>query len=277
MNSGEFSRKPDSEEQALNLNPKDILCSEYLPNARVIEWSLKARNVPSVINIALNTLAEKGARFLSGFQSIDWNENTILVGGFIDLSASKIKAEDIGNLLKDINGVLEVKVSDQTFDGLIIDTLHFPLRVSGERSFTFRVETFGGILKRLYDKFGTGAAVILYEMGMAAGESKAKSIMKKYHTDKLKILKLVLAERAAKGWCIAEVEEFGSKRIVFKVRELFECLPFQGKQENAVSQFFRGYLTGLLRQILNKDVSVTEAECIAKGDAACRFVVEVKG
>jgi predicted hydrocarbon binding protein len=277
MSSGEFSRKPDSEKQASNLNPKDILCLEYLPNARVVEWSLKARNVPNVFNIALNTLAEKGARFLSGFQSINWNENTIVMGGFVDLSASKIKTEDITSLLKNIDGVLDINVSDQMFDGLIIDTLHFPLKVSGERSLTFRVETFGGILRRLYDKFGTGAAVILYEMGVAAGESKAKSIMKKYRMDKQKMLRLILAERAAKGWCIAEVEEFSSKRVVFKVRELFECLPFQGKQENAVSQFFRGYLTGLLRQMLNKDVSVTEAECIAKGDAACKFAAEVKG
>ncbi|MEM3713310.1 MAG: V4R domain-containing protein, partial [Thermoproteota archaeon] len=173
--------------------------------------------------------------------------------------------------------VLEVNTSEQTFDGLIIDTLHFPLQVSGERSFTFRVETFGGILKRLYDKFGTGAAVILYEMGVAAGESKAKSMIKKHRLDKLKMIKLTMAERAAKGWCIAEVAEFSSKNVTLMVKDLFECLPFKGKQENSVSQFFRGYLAGLLRQIFNKDVTVTEVECVAKGDAACKFVAEVKG
>ncbi|MBO3840065.1 MAG: V4R domain-containing protein [Thermoproteota archaeon] len=266
-----------SNEKQIKLNPKDLLCLEYLPNAKVVEWSLKARNLPKIFPLALNTLAEKGVRFLSGFQSIDWNENTMMVGGFIDLTNSKLKVEDMKNLLKSIDGVLEVNVSEQTFDGLVIDTLHFPLKVSGERSFTFRVETFGGILKRLYDKFGTGAAVILYEMGVAAGESKAKSIVKKYRLDKSKMLNLIMAERAAKGWCLAEVTEFSSKKVTLIVRELFECLPFQGKQENSVSQFFRGYLTGLLRQIFNKDVFVTEVECIAKGDAACKFITEVKG
>ncbi|MEM1557218.1 MAG: V4R domain-containing protein [Thermoproteota archaeon] len=263
-------------EKQVKLNPKELLCLEYLPNAKVVEWSLKARNIPKIFSLSLNTLAEKEVRFLSGFQSIDWNENSLLMGGFIDLTHSKLKAEDIKNLLRGIDGVLEINVSEQTFDGLVIDTLHFPLRVSGERSFTFRVETFGGILKRLYDKFGTGAAVILYEMGVAAGESKAKSIIKKYRLDKLKTLKLIMAERAAKGWCLAEVTEFSSKKITLMVKELFECMPFQGKQENAVSQFFRGYLTGLLRQIFNKDVSVTEVECIAKGDAACKFIAEIK-
>ncbi|MDW8033395.1 MAG: V4R domain-containing protein [Nitrososphaerota archaeon] len=262
--------------EALKLNPKEVLCYEYLPNAKVIEWSLKSKNIPKILNIALNILADKGVRFLSGFQSINRDDNTVIIGGFIDISDSKIKAEDIKNILKNVEGVIEVNISDQTFDGLIIDTLHFPLQVSGERSFTFRVETFGGILKRLYDKFGTGAAVILYEMGVAAGESKARSIMKKYRLDKSKILKLIMAERAAKGWCISEVVEFSSRNVILVVRDLFECLPFKGKQENAVSQFFRGYLTGLLRQIFNKDVTVTEVECVAKGDASCKFNVEVK-
>ncbi|MBO3769542.1 MAG: V4R domain-containing protein [Thermoproteota archaeon] len=260
------------------LNPKEVLCLEYLPNAKVIEWSVKAKNLPKVFNNILNALAERDVRFLSGFQSIDWNENTLLLGGFIDISASEIRTvEDLRNLLKNIEGVLEINTSEQTFDGLIIDTLHFPLQVAGERSFTFRVETFGGILKRLYDKFGTGAAVILYEMGVAAGESKAKSMMKKHRLDKLKMLKLTMAERAAKGWCIAEVTEFTSKNVTLVVKELFECLPFKDKQENAVSQFFRGYLAGLLRQLFNKDVAVTEVECVAKGDATCKFIAEVKG
>jgi len=262
--------------EALRFNPKEVLCLEYLPNIKVVEWSLKARNLPKVFTLILNKLAEKEVRFLSGFQSINWDENTIVTGGFVDISASKIKAEDLKNLLKSIDGVLEVNVSEQTFDGLIIDTLHFPLQVSGERSFTFRVETFGGILERLYDRFGTGAAVILYEMGVAAGESKAKSVLKKYRLDRLKTLKLIMAERAAKGWCIADVVEFDSKRVTLVVKELFECMSFKGKQESVASHFFRGYLTGLLRQIFNKDVSVTEVECIAKGDASCKFVAEIK-
>jgi predicted hydrocarbon binding protein len=265
------------EKKQLKPIPKDVLCAEYLPNIKVVEWSLKARNAPNMLTSVINALGEKGVRFLSGFQSIDWNENVLLIGGFIDVSASKIKIEDIKKTLEKIEGVLMVNIHDDTFDGLIIDKLHFPLRVSGERSFTFRVETFGSMLARLYERFGTGAAVILYEMGIAAGESKAKSVTKKYRLDKLKTLKLILEERSAKGWCMAEIVEFSSKKVMLVVNDLFECVPFKGKQENAVSQFFRGYLTGICRQIYGKDISVTETECVAKGDAACKFMVEAKG
>lgn len=258
------------------LNPKEVLCSEYHPNAKVVELSLKTRNVPGMMTTIMNILSEKGARFLSGFQIIDPNENTFLLGGFIDLSASKIKSEDFGKLLRNVEGVLEVNVHDEMFNGLIIDELHFPLQVSGERSFTLRVDSFGVVLKRLYEKFGTGAAVILYEIGVAAGESKAKSVMKKHRIDKLSILKLIMAERSAKGWCLAEVEDFSSKKVTLKVNDLFECMPFKGKQDNAVSQFFRGYLAGICRLICGKEVSVTETECIAKGDPVCKFNIKVK-
>lgn len=276
MAGGASSQNPGEEKQVLKLNPKDVLCSEHLPNAKIIEWSIKARNAPGIIAPIMNTLTEKGCGFLSGFQSIDWNENTILMGGFIDLSASKLRAEDIKKALEKIKGVLEVNIYEEMFDGLIIDGLHFPLRVSGERSFTLRVETFGGILKRLYEKFGTGAAVILYEMGVTAGESKAKSIAKKYRLDKLSSLRLMMAERSAKGWCRAEVAEFNNRRATIIVSDLFECMPFKGKQDNAVSQFFRGYLAGIFSQLYNKSVSVTEVECVAKGNPACKFIVETK-
>lgn len=270
---GEQSSSPNREKQ---LNPKNVLCSEYYPNARIVEWSLKARNVPKIMATIMNTLSEKEVRFLSGFQSIDPNENTFLIGGFLDLSTSKIKAEDVGEILRGVEGVLEVNIHDKMFDGLIIDELHFPLQVSGERSFTFRVETFGGILKRLYEKFGTGAAVILHEMGVAAGEGRAKSAVKKHRMDKLSILKLIMAERSAKGWCLAEVEDFSSKKAMLTVNDLFECMPFKGKQDRAVSQFFRGYLAGICRILFGKEVSVTEVECVAKGNPVCKFNIQVK-
>jgi predicted hydrocarbon binding protein len=146
--------------------------------------------------------------------------------------------------------------------------------VGGERSFTLRVESFGAILKRLYEKFGTGAAVILYEMGIGMGESKFKSIVSKYHVDKQTAVKLILAERSAKGWCIAQLEDYDRNGAIIVTRELFECLPFKNSQERPISQFFRGYLAGMFQQIYGRSVSVTEVECIAKGDNACKFIIQ---
>ncbi|MBO3768829.1 MAG: hypothetical protein JTT15_00245, partial [Candidatus Brockarchaeota archaeon] len=131
------------------------------------------------------------------------------------------------------------------------------------------------ILKRLYEKFGTGAAVILYEMGLGMGESKFKSVVSKYRVDKQTAVKIILAERSAKGWCIAQLENFNKNGAVIVAKELFECLPFRDNQERPISQFFRGYLAGVFQQLYGKNVNVIETECIAKGDSSCRFIVQV--
>jgi predicted hydrocarbon binding protein len=261
----------------VKLNPKEVLCAEYCPDSKLIEISVKIRNIPGAFTTVIKTLYERKIRLCSGFHTVSREGDTALIGAFIDISHSDVQAKDIVRELESLDEVLEVNVSENVFNSMIIDSLHFPLLVSGERSFTFRVETFGSIVESLYEKFGTGAAVVLYQMGVSAGEDKARNVLNNYRMDKLDVLRLILAERTAKGWCVAEVEEFNDRGATLTVRELFECLPFKGRKEEAFSQFFRGYLAGIFENILNTSVSVTEVECIAKGDPACKFIVQARG
>ncbi|MGB9717445.1 MAG: V4R domain-containing protein [Thermoproteota archaeon] len=271
------NRDSREEKQSVKHNPKEVLCAEHFPDAEPIEISVKMRNAPGVFTRVVKTLYERRVKLFSGFYTVSREGDTVLIGAFIDISNSNAQAEDIARELESLEGVLEVIFSEKRFNKLVIDSLHFPLLVSGERSFTFRVETFGRIVESLYEKFGTGAAVVLYQMRVSAGEDKARNVLNKYRMDKLEALKLILAERTAKGWCMAEAEEFNAKGATLIVRELFECLPFKGRKEEAFSQFFRGYLAGIFENILNTGVSVTEVECIAKGDPACKFIVQAKG
>ncbi|MBO3799996.1 MAG: hypothetical protein FGF52_02925 [Candidatus Brockarchaeota archaeon] len=252
--------------------PKDFLCEAYLPRSKLAEFYLKLKS--SSLEKVTKMLLEKKIVEIYGFQNLDLEKGEIIKGFLADISGSNEDARDIAESLKNINGVLEVKFSDNSLDGLIIDELFFPLMVGGERSFTLRVESFGAILKRLYEKFGTGAAVILYEMGLGMGESKFKSVVNKYHVDKQTAVKIILAERSAKGWCISQLEGYGKNGAVIVVRELFECLPFKNNQERPISHFFRGYLTGIFQQAYGKSVNVTEVECIAKGESFCKFIIQ---
>ncbi|MBO3833170.1 MAG: hypothetical protein FGF51_07315, partial [Candidatus Brockarchaeota archaeon] len=222
------------------LNPKEVLCAEQHHDAKLIEISVKMRRMPGVFTKVVKTLYERRVGLFSGFHTVSREDGTALIGAFIDISKSDVQAKDIATDLESIEGVLEVNVSDERFNELMIDSLHFPLLVSGERSFTFRVETFGRIVESLYEKFGTGAAVVLYQMGVSAGEDKAMSVLNKHSMNRPEALKLILAERTAKGWCMAEVAKFNSDGATLIVRELFECLPFKGKKGEAFSQFFRG-------------------------------------
>ncbi|MEM2945335.1 MAG: V4R domain-containing protein [Thermoproteota archaeon] len=265
-----------SGEKIEKLNPKEVLCAEQHPDAELIEISVKMRKTPGVFTNVVKTLYERRVKLFSGFHTVSREGDTVLIGAFIDISNSDAQAKDIVKDLESIEGVLEVNFSEKGFNGLMIDNLHFPLLVSGERSFTFRVETFGRIVESLYEKFGTGAAVVLYQMGVSAGEDKVRNVLNKHRMSKLDVLKLILAERTAKGWCMAEVVEFNSEGATLIVRELFECLPFKGKKGEAFSQFFRGYLAGVFEHVLNTSVSVVEAECIAKGDPTCKFIIQAR-
>ncbi|MEM2050388.1 MAG: V4R domain-containing protein [Thermoproteota archaeon] len=265
-----------SGEKIEKLNPKEVLCAEQHPDAELIEISVKMRKTPGVFTNVVKTLYERRVKLFSGFHTVSREGDTVLIGAFIDISNSDAQAKDIVKDLESIEGVLEVNFSEKGFNGLMIDNLHFPLLVSGERSFTFRVETFGRIVESLYEKFGTGAAVVLYQMGVSAGEVKVRNVLNKHRMSKLDVLKLILAERTAKGWCMAEVVEFNSEGATLIVRELFECLPFKGKKGEAFSQFFRGYLAGVFEHVLNTSVSVVEAECIAKGDPTCKFIIQAR-
>ncbi|MDW8033393.1 MAG: V4R domain-containing protein [Nitrososphaerota archaeon] len=264
------------EKGPLNKYPKELLCGEYRADGKIIEVSLRVKNAPFVMRNVLNIFTEKGIKIISGFIT-QVEENLFQIGLFLDVSNLKDGITDFIGEIRKTKDIIDVVVSQESFDGMVVDTIHFPLTAFDEKSFTFRVETFGSILAKLYEKFGTGAAVILYEMGSIAGESKVKSIYKKRRMDKSTILKLIMAERIAKGWCVPEIVDFSSKGAIIVAHELFECLYFKGKQDKSMSHFFRGYLAGIFRQLFNKEASVSEVECIAKGDDTCKYVIEVKG
>ncbi|MGQ9479660.1 MAG: V4R domain-containing protein [Thermoproteota archaeon] len=253
--------------------PKNIMCEEYIPKAKLVEFYLRFKNDCS--DSVTKIIREKNVIEICGFQNLDIESGEIVKGFIADISKSNEDADSIAKSLQNLDGFVEASFSDNVLNGLIIDRLFFPLLVGGERSFTLRVESFGAILKRLYEKFGTGAAVILYEMGISLGESKIKGVLSRYGVDKQTALKIVLAERSAKGWCMAELEDFNSREAVVVVRELFECMLFRNGQNKPVSQFFRGYLAGLFQYVYGKEVSITETRCIAKGDDACTFTIQV--
>ena len=256
--------------------PRDLLCSVFSPDRRLVEFVVKLKNVPGAIARVSNRLAEKGINILSGFHTAHPTEESGIWSFFVDLTKADVEPEEVVKRIGELNVALDVKFFEAKFDGLIIDDLHFPLMILGERSAVVKVETFGDMFGRLYETFGSGAAVILYEMGVSAGENKAKSVVEKYGANGLRALQIILAERVAKGWGIPDIAEFDEKRLgaIIKVQDLFECLPFRGKHKESRSHFFRGYLTGVFNQLFHKEASTTEVECVAKGDASCKFTIK---
>lgn len=256
-------------------NPKEVLVSTYHPGRKLAKFSVKIKNAPGAIAEVSKTLAKMGVNILLGFHIANPAEEEARWSFFVDLTGLDAKPEELVKQVKGLGAVLEVSVTEAKFDGLIIDD-SFPLLASGERSLVLRVETWGEIYGRLLEKFGSGAGVILYEMGVSAGENKAQWVVERYGVNGLNALQIILAERTAKGWGIPNLAGFNEKKFeaTIKVQDLFECLPFKGKHKEAKSHFFRGYLTGAFKKLFNKEVATTEVECVAKGDLNCKFIIK---
>ena len=256
---------------------KDVFCSAYSEDGKLIQFAVRLKDVPGAMAEVANLLYRRGVNILHGFHTVFPDQAEAIWGFFADIKNLTVEAERLREEMENLGSVIDVKTSGPIIDGLIVDELHFPLMVLNERSVLFKVRTIMESFKRLCEKFGSGASFILYEMGRAAGEGKAKRILMEYGLDKYTSLKLILAERAAKGWGVPEIEMFDDERMeaVIKVHELFECISSRGANREARSQFFRGYLAGLFGYLFNKPVSVTETECISKGDEICKFVCKV--
>ena len=260
----------------LNRYPKDIFCELYSPDRRFVEFVVEKRNVPGALARVSSEIAKQGINILSGLLAAYPEEPASTWSFFADFTEAKIKPEQLAETLRGLDVVLNVRFAESKYHSLAIDNLHFPLRVSGERSVTFRVESIGDMFHRLHEVFGPGAAIMLYEMGVKAGEGKIEAVRRNYRVDGQTALDIVMMERIAKGWGIPEIKEFNKEKAeaTIKVKELFECLPFKDRFKQARSNFFRGYLEGVLRQLFKKDVSTTEVECIAKGDPYCKFIAK---
>ena len=260
----------------LNRYPKDILCELYSPGRRFVEFVVEKKNVPGALAKITAEIAKHNINLLSGLLTAYPEEPTSTWSFFADFTDVTLKPEQLAENLRRLDGVLNVRFAESKYLGLAIDNLHFPFRVLGEGSVVFRVDTVGDMFNRLHEVFGPGAAVMLHEMDVRAGERKIESVRRNYKADGQTALDIVMMERIAKGWGIPEIKEFNREKAeaTIEVKELFECLPFKDRFEQARSFFFKGYLEGILKQLFKKEVSTTEVECIAKGDPCCKFIAK---
>jgi len=251
---------------------KDIFVKVYSPNSQLVEFSVCLKNVPGAIAEVSNLLASLGVNIYSGFLNFYPGEDKGRWAFIAELKGVGVSAEDLASRIKGLRNVLEVDYMHAKFDSLLIDVMHFPLLVMGLRSFVFKVDTWGYIAAHLLKRFGSGGAVILYEMGLKAGEARAKEVVAEGFSGSL-AFEVILEERVGLGWGIPKLIEFNEKNVEgsISVQDLFECLPFKGAANESRSHLFRGYLVGVIQQLFNKKVKVEEVECIAKGDQACLF------
>jgi predicted hydrocarbon binding protein len=139
---------------------------------------------------------------------------------------------------------------------------------------------YKGLRDKLYERFQSGASVILYEMWVGYGDLMGKTIVS-LGTSRMETYKKFLEIGRIQGY-----GEFGIpllKTILAGLKsEAYVNLKDSffassaGNTAHVECYIVAGMIAGASHHILNKDVVCIEELCLSKGDNACRFSLKNK-
>ncbi|RLE47211.1 MAG: hypothetical protein DRJ31_09190 [Candidatus Methanomethylicota archaeon] len=247
-----------------------IVCA---PNKMILQLStlLDSKKI-GAHGRALKVFVERGAEILASYlQAV--GENIELVC-FLALSDVK-NIEDLINQVKGLEGVKELEIYGP-YPGITVDDAHFPFTVRrGARMIVFSAERYAQVLARLRELFGSGADLILYEMGKKHGEEMANALQKMAQEAGVDLKPAQLAELMFRylqscGWAKFKLNIVSEEPLQATIRaeDFFEAL---ARSEGC--NLFKGELTGIFSAIYKLDIKVEEEACKARGAEACVFKV----
>lgn len=257
--------------------PKETIGYHYNPGKKVFLISVDLKNVPGALASVASILSGAGVNTLSGFTAMGGGKENGIWGFFAE-AEKDLHSVQLKQLMDKSPYVTKSTVVEGT-GGLVVDTIHFPLKLnSGESVILARKEIFGDMFKRLGEMFGSGGEAIVFEEGEATGESDGRRLIEIFGKDtaqqsipELSMLYLSL------GWGRPELIRFNPQPFGATIRlfDSFECSGQKSSKPN--SQFVRGHMTGLINVLFEKQVKCKETKCLAQGDECCEFVLSEEG
>ena len=254
--------------------PKEITLFYFNPDKRVYVGSVVLRNVPEALASVAGALGKEGINVVAselarveGARTNNW--------GFFAEAEGPIDVEKTKALIEGTGNALKVGLAEGA-DGVVVDRDHYPLRYSsGHQAMSLRRENLVDMFDRVRGIFGSGANLIIYEMGVASGRSDGRALVDSIGPDLTAAHLLDLAYLyAAEGWGLPEVVDISLEPFLATVRfkDCFECV--YSKSPAPRSQYLRGHLVGLAAAIFGKEITCAETKCAAMGEPYCEFALE---
>jgi predicted hydrocarbon binding protein len=245
----------------------------FNPDRRVYVGSVTLKNVPGALAGVAAALGKEKVNLIETESANIAGTDTSVWGFFAEAEDSKMDPRRIMGIIEGSPNVVKVEVTEGT-DGVVVDKYHYPLIFNaGEKAMILRRRDLVDMFARIKNLFGSGANVIIYEMGLAAGESDAEQMTKVLGEDRLvrNLLDMVFLY-SAQGWGVPEVVDLKLDPLEATIRiwDNFECSNTKSSAPN--SHYLRGHIVGLGAGIFGKKVMCEEQKCMAKGDPYCEFV-----
>ena len=193
---------------------------------------------------------------------------------YVDMTVSTLKPEHLKKELTKIEHVKNVIGIKPLKNGLLVDTIHFPLTLAEERAILLRRPLFEALIKGGYEMFHEPWAIWLYHVGFKMGYDACDSHVKLVGENIEDIVNIGTRMFAIVGFGILEVLEYDmiqhTARV--RVRSSFECEMFKDAGK-PMGHFIRGFIAGWFSRVSGRELSADEIRCIAMGDPYCEFIV----
>ncbi|MGC8934204.1 MAG: V4R domain-containing protein [Thermoproteota archaeon] len=199
--------------------------------------------------------------------------------GILDVTEFAGSIEDITSAVyeaKILNSEDEFKVYEHKVKGLGVVPLQQPLMIGNfSEAVVFPEGMIEGTLEGIKREFKSAGEAFLYYMGKNGGikfvDTYKKALLA---VDTSTFLSLLLQLLVTTGMCsdaklLKYDEKNGKTHLSFS--ELFECKNLRKEKPN--SQYFRGFIAGVVSSLWQTEVKVEEVTCIATGSGFCQFLV----
>jgi len=133
-------------------------------------------------------------------------------------------------------------------------------------------DTFGVFKSALEEIFSPSAAsLILQSSADKCGRHVCRGITIKIK-NKGNVLTYLSHVKESMNWGKISFQDVDFENGTGKIRVLnsFECMVLICKRQPSCD-FLRGFLTGFLSELFDRDISVTVVKCVGKGDDSCEF------
>lgn len=261
--------------QAVVRSPIDSPRAIYCGDRELYLFSVELVDRPGSLAEVLAVFATYGVNIVNIYttQSIYTDtSSTVEANIAADLTGKNVSSEQLAKSINLLNSVKRVTVVSKQLPNILVDELHFPLRVVGDRAVIYRDGAYGEMIHAIRRQLGTAGEALLYHVGFNIGKGAWKKI-KEICGEKMHLLpKYIqywnLVHSAAR---IIHIEiDFEKKDFLIRAESVYECEVGRGHGK-PFSNIFRGSLAGILNEVLGVE-TVVETKCIAAGDPYCEFV-----
>jgi predicted hydrocarbon binding protein len=259
--------------------PKRLFVYDYKPGGKLAHFMVQLSNATGMLAEVSLAIAKHNVGILSGFHDAPPLRGDATWSFFADFAEADIEPELLANEIQSIPEVRNVRWENSR-NGLIVDTLHFPILLGTEKALIVRAVELSSLIDRINQLFGRqspSANVLLRQIGQAAGEAAYESSKITLGAEFIqKNVEVTIAQFSALGWGIFKLQalDLPAKTAEVHLMDSFECAPNKGSGAHPRSQFIRGAISGWLTKLFGVRTEVIETSCLAKGDTACKFHAE---